>query len=280
MAGIGGDNTTSEWRWMIEEREFVAALLRQSDAMADKVLRDALDDDAIRWRCRELVTEWNNLKPDIAAELVGMHRIFWRRQAHTTIDVDYPNHHAIRIGPPWFFRHGLPISMKELGGDLDIEAANFLYDEGPVFLPDKPKIKLTAYLIKFHHEDVVRRCRELGLLPAAPQVAPPEPVPSAPVIAETPAALTPRWDPQSEWSIETVMLNLEIDERAWAQRAIIEAMPRLLGLSKNKGRSIPKILDTIRAAALHRDIEAGGGNTSRDSCEKFLGAWKAWRAKH
>jgi hypothetical protein len=278
MAGTGGDNTTSEWRWMIEAREFVAALLRQSDAMADKVLRDALDEGVIEWRCRELVTEWNNLKPDIAAELVGMRRIFWRRQAHTTIDVDYPNHCATRIGPPWFFRHGLPISMKGLGGDPDIEAANFLYDEDPIFLPDKPKIRLTAYLIKFLHEDVVRRCRELGLLPAAPQAAPPGF--TVPVIVETsPAVPAPRSDPQSEWSTETVMSNLGI--RGWAQEAIIAMTPKLLRLSKNKGKSLSEILDTITAATLHRDLDkVGGKNTSPDSCEKFLSAWKAWRAKH
>jgi hypothetical protein len=187
MAGIDGDNST-EWRWMIDEREFVAALVRGSEAMADKVLRDALDDDVIRWCSQEVRTEFNELELAIATELVGARRVFWRRPSDTTIDVDYSNHCAIRIGPPWFFRRGPPKSMKMPGAEgLDIEVENFLYDEGPVFLLHKPKIKLTAYFIKLQHGDVVRRCRYLGLLSPASLASPfsPAPLQAAPKLPPT-----------------------------------------------------------------------------------------------
>jgi hypothetical protein len=178
MAEAADDNGTI-WRWMIDELEFVAKLLRGSENQAKTVLEDALDERVLLWRCQQLLTEFNMLKPAVAAGVVGAHRVFWMRQADTTIDVDYPNHRAVRTGPPWFFRRGLPMSVKAPGNDdLDIEAVNFLYDEGPVFLPGEPRIKLTANLIRFQHGSVVCLCRRLGLLP--PLQPFPDPAQAAP----------------------------------------------------------------------------------------------------
>jgi hypothetical protein len=188
MAGSGADLSTDEWRWPIDEREFVAGLLggNRSEGAAKKVLEDALDQRVIPWLCQSLKTEFGKLDPRICAGVVGAKDMFWRRESHTTINVDYPNHCAVRIGPPWFFRRGPPISGKALGSDLDVEMPNFLFDEGPTFLLGQPHIKLTANLIKLHHGGVVRRCRYLGLLPPSPPPSPvsPQAAPAAPAAPE------------------------------------------------------------------------------------------------
>jgi hypothetical protein len=187
MAETGDDS--SIWRWLIDERDFVVTLLRGSQAMAEEVLEDALDARVLQWRCQRLAIKTDMLDPAVAAGVVGVRGVFWRRQSDTTINVDYPNHCAVRIGPPWFFRRGLPIATKAPGGDIDIEEMDFLYNLGPVFLPGGPSIKLIAKLIKLHHGDVVRRCRYLGLLPPAspPSQTLPEPIEEAQAPLSAPA---------------------------------------------------------------------------------------------
>jgi hypothetical protein len=179
MAETGQDNNTSdpEWRWPIEAREFMAGLLRGSDEEADRILREALDENILDWChdwCGDIVIEpvepRKTIKLEVAAELVGVRRIFWRRQSHTTIDIDYSRHRVIRTGPPWVFHKGPPISMRWTDDGLDIEAPNFLYDEPPVFLLGESKIRVTATLVKFRHEGIIRTCRHFGLLAPASMV--------------------------------------------------------------------------------------------------------------
>jgi len=81
------------------------------------------------------------------------------------------------------------------------------------------------------------------------------------------------WDPQSEWCVERVMQELGIKGKE-----IIEAVAELpKRLKRYRAKSIPKMLDDIRAADLHRAIEEVGKLSSPDSCENFMNAWKAWR---
>src|SRR5262249_47213825 len=94
-------------------------------------------------------------------------------------------------------------------------------------------------------------------------------------LASSPLPMTQEseWDPRSEWSVERAMQELGI--RGPQQKAIAAAMPELpKRLKRYHGKTIPEILDNIRAADLFRVV----GRGSPDSCEKFLSAWKAWRA--
>jgi hypothetical protein len=260
MAGMPGEFSTSEWRWMIDELEFIAGLMRQSSDAADKILRDALAEKAIGWHCSELLVEHANLR----FALVGADEIFWRRDPWSTIDVDYPNHRAIRVGPPWRFRQGPPITEKVLGSDLDIEAPNFLYNEGPIF-GGGTNVMVTANLIKFNHPDVERRCRDLDLLPPAP---PPVPAPAP--------AVLPAWDPQSEWSAERAMQELGV--RGPATEKTLAAVPRLCSQLRFKGKTVPEILDSIETPTMYAAI-VKMTKTSPETCGKILQAWQVWRAK-
>jgi hypothetical protein len=96
-----------------------------------------------------------------------------------------------------------------------------------------------------------------------------------PIVAQEGA----EWDPCSDWSVETVVQNLGLAGRRQrtAMEAIVEACLRLPERPRHKGKGLPEILDSISAAELHRTVAA---SASADSCEKFLAAWKAWRAKH
>jgi hypothetical protein len=263
MAGISDEFSTSAWRWMIDELEFVAGLVRQSKDAADKILRDALAEKAIGWHYIELVVEHANLP----FALVAPEEIFWRRDpwGTTTIDVDYPNHRATRVGPPWRFREGPPITEKALGSDLDIEMPNILYNESPIF-GGGPNVTVTASLIKLYHPDVERRCHDLDLLPPA---RPPVPVP-------TPAAV-PEWDPQSEWSAERAMQELGV--KGPATEKTLAAMPKLCSQLRFKGKTVPEILDSIKAPTMYAAIIRVTTKTSPETCEKILEAWQAWRAK-
>jgi hypothetical protein len=143
--------------------------------------------------------------------------------------------------------------------------------------------------IRPNHEIVVAFLQDIGMLPEQPSAKQESPSPLAPEApcppssvavqvshGEAPAA--PGWDPQADWTVETVMLNLGI--RGWKQKAIIEAVSELpKQLKRYRTKSIPTILDHSSAADLHRAVEEVGKRGSPDSCEKFLKAWKTWRAK-
>src|SRR5262249_54751088 len=106
----------------------------------------------------------------------------------------------------------------------------------------------------------------------APVFPPPQELtPTTPAeLASSPPLMTQvsEWDPRSEWSVERVMQELGI--RGPRQKAIAEAVPELpKRLKRYRGKTIPEILDNIRAADLFRVVERG----SPDSCEKFLNAW-------
>jgi len=99
------------------------------------------------------------------------------------------------------------------------------------------------------------------------------------------------WDPQTEWSVATVKRELQIEGPD--KEEIIEALPKLYG------NNIPAVLDNFVAgkspqAAKLREAIKGlleetaqlSGRTirdreipSRDTCSRFLVAWREYRAR-
>jgi hypothetical protein len=151
---------------MIDELAFVAELLRGSEPMADKILRDALENRALKWIYKYMHIDATGLRAAIEARLVGVREILWRQgDPESTTNVDYPNHRVVRIGPPWLFHYGPPLSRRIPGTDCDVEVPNPLYDEGPVLLLGEPKVTIIVDLVKVDHVDAVRICRRLDLLP-------------------------------------------------------------------------------------------------------------------
>jgi hypothetical protein len=146
-------------------------------------------------------------------------------------------------------------------------------------------------MIRLNHALFVEFLQSAGV-PFPPELgaelAPPAPSSSMPVsekAAEASSAASEalpasEWDPQSDWTVESVMLNLEIGGSAWAQKEVIEAVAEMpTKLKRYRGKSIPEILDNIKAAVLRRALEEMGCKPSPDSCERLVNAWKAWRVK-
>src|SRR5262249_45216512 len=100
MAGTDDNNTTStsadDWRLANFELAFVTELVGH-EPLAKELLLDGLAEDLIRWRCQELVCDEDPDFPSVTS-LAAARRFFWRRAAHSRINVDWPKHHATRVG--------------------------------------------------------------------------------------------------------------------------------------------------------------------------------------
>ena len=97
-----------------------------------------------------------------------------------------------------------------------------------------------------------------------------------------------QWDPQTEWSVETVFRELGIKGRQ--QQVIVPALPKIYGdsivgeLNRLIAKTPFKTAELRNAIGALLEKEAGkklraGEIPSWDACKDFLTAWHAWRAR-
>ena len=203
---------------------------------------------------------------------------FWRSDCRqgTHCEIDYQGSSARWTGPAsaeWTAFDGrrtasYDLRMIRLNHDLFVE---FLQSAGVPSLPPLPPLSTVE------RATVVAEFTGEPVEPIATEPVESTEEESSEKIAET---VKQDWDPQSDWTVESVMLNLEVGGSAWAQKDIIEAVAEMpTRLRRYRGKSIPEILNNIKAAVLHRALEEMGYKPSPDSCERLVNAWKAWCAK-
>jgi hypothetical protein len=130
-------------------------------------------------------------------------------------------------------------------------------------------------------EDIIQCLRAAGhALPFDDPAQAELPLPTLPVSSTPqatpleiqPAPVPPEWDPQSDWTVESVEQNLEIRMRE-AMRKVIGALP---AYAHRKGKSVPEILDAKKPGELYRALKCG----SPETCSRLLDAWRNWRSNH
>jgi len=143
------------------------------------------------------------------------------------------------------------------------------------------------------HEDGQHFAR-LAKLPSPATATPPADRPMAPAEesmpepAPTQQSPPQQWDPQTEWSVETVFRELGIKGRQ--QQVIVPALPKIYGdsivgeLNRLIAKTPFKTAELRNAIGALLEKEAGkklraGEIPSWDACKDFLTAWHAWRAR-
>jgi hypothetical protein len=209
------------------------------------------------------------LTPELRKAVIDF--IAKKREERAAID------EVLQICERWLAAHGVALTevTPVIPQDIEVPSIRVL----PITLAeedqqDDPSViepfVVPAAPISVAEESAEKRVEEVVAVPPTPPEASQE-------------NLEPAWDPQADWSVETVMLNLGIREGARAQKAIIEAiataMPKLPQISKKyAGKSIPEILDRIKAAELGRLlVKAGAEKLSPDAYEDFKNAWVVYR---
>jgi hypothetical protein len=152
MAGTNDDNT---WRLANDELAFITKLVGSEKRAMEVVdlLFDALAKGLIRWDCdRSLMVRGDfQAYPSLRATFAVArgHVLFWLRDEHSRVDMDWSTNCAVWTGPL-------------IGFGLDGRGNTW-----PIF-DSRASTNLTASLVRFHHGDVVNMLTTLGLMPPAP----------------------------------------------------------------------------------------------------------------
>jgi hypothetical protein len=304
MAGTVDDNTIpADWPLASDELAFVTKLVGEERAM--EVMDSLLDDLAkglIRWDCEcdGLVVRGDfRAYPSLPITFAAARgrAFFWRRDEHSRLNVDWPASCAAWVGP-----------LSGFGSDG-------MGNSWPTFDPCA-STSLTASGVRFHHGDVVDRLVARGLMPR-PSESPPSDQQEK--TEETGAVVAPvssydwRIELQSveelistppSPSLALGLAAVEIADEVAVTGTVVPLFPTLAMLELEGRRIRPQmavvwrvfhelycgdarnIPESLTAALLRQKIKAKIGHRgtgdkcpSRDVCERFMRALRAWQIR-
>lgn len=281
MAGTDDDTSTIDWRYILNEIDFVAqhgaGTTRETAA---EFLFDEIAAGRIPYHYSRYVVNGG------AVPLES----FWWRHSPVCHEVTVDNA-VIRAGP------------------RIVLAVNTQREPDLIFDTTKPPIRTRMTLVRLDHKAVVRCLREAAsrrppavisifevpVRPIAQEAASPEPKPllllppPSPAAQEAPALATqlqstaeevraesvtvePKWNPDTEWF--SAAQNIGLSPRK-AMQAVLDEIEKVAHQRKKRIRDI---LDPLKQAA---DVEKLLKKTaSRKTYGVLLKAWRAWSARN